>query len=235
MDQLGVHGRNHDDDAGRCRPAVCRLAGVRKPADGRPDPRRGAWPGLSSAQRRCPTLGWPAGPVEAAGSRAARRAVASAIAAAALEAGGAGPDTARRGRPRPARPNTRRDQTRGATPQDHINRSPTVLGDCHNLTRWVGDRTVDVRARPGPELDKVEREVAAWQRFQALVEAIAAVSEAICGVRPVAAAAATAGPRSTAAPGTRRGSSATGARGSPRCSARSGCGGPETLHDMPAW
>jgi hypothetical protein len=69
-------------------------------------------------------------------------------------------------------------------------------GPQYNLTRWVGGRTVNVRVRPGPELDTVTREVAAWQRFQALVDAIAAVNEAICGVRPVAAAAADAAPGS---------------------------------------
>ncbi len=59
-------------------------------------------------------------------------------------------------------------------------------GPQYNLTRWVGGKTVNVRVRPGPELAKVEREVAAWQHFQELVEQIAAVNEAICGLRPVA-------------------------------------------------
>jgi hypothetical protein len=70
-------------------------------------------------------------------------------------------------------------------------------GPQYNLTRWVGGRTVNVRVRPGPELDKTEREVAAWQRFQGLVEAIAVVNEAICGVRPVAAAPADGAPGSS--------------------------------------
>jgi len=70
-------------------------------------------------------------------------------------------------------------------------------GRQHNLTRWVGGKTVNVRVRPGPELDKVTREVAAWQRFQALVEQIAAVNEAICGVRPVASVPAEAAPGSS--------------------------------------
>ena len=61
-------------------------------------------------------------------------------------------------------------------------------GPQYNLTRWAGGKTVNVRVRPGLELDKVTREVAAWARFQVLVEAIAEVSEAICAVRPVAAA-----------------------------------------------
>jgi hypothetical protein len=77
-------------------------------------------------------------------------------------------------------------------------------GPQHNLTRWAGGKTVNVRVRPGPELDKVTREVAAWQRFQGLVEAIAAVNEAICAVRPVAAAPADAAPGS---PGEKGGSS----------------------------
>jgi len=61
-------------------------------------------------------------------------------------------------------------------------------GPQYNLTRWVGGKTVNVRVRPGPELDKVTGEVAAWQHFQALVEQIAAVNEAICGLRPLTAA-----------------------------------------------
>jgi hypothetical protein len=70
-------------------------------------------------------------------------------------------------------------------------------GPQHNLTRWVGGKSVNVRVRPGPELDKVTREVAAWQRFQGLVEAVAVANEAICGVRPVAPAAADVAPGSS--------------------------------------
>lgn len=70
-------------------------------------------------------------------------------------------------------------------------------GPQYNLTRWVGGKTVNVRVPPGPELDKVEREVAAWRRFQGLVEQIAAVNEAICGVRPVASVPAEAAPGSS--------------------------------------
>ena len=58
-------------------------------------------------------------------------------------------------------------------------------GPQYNLTRWVGGKTVNVRVRPGPDLDKVTREVAAWARFQQLVEQVAAVNEAICALRPV--------------------------------------------------
>lgn len=78
-------------------------------------------------------------------------------------------------------------------------------GPQYNLTRWAGGKTVNVRVRPGPELDKTEREVAAWARFQALVEAIAQVNEAICAARPVAAVPAPAPPGS---PGEKGGSPA---------------------------
>jgi hypothetical protein len=58
-----------------------------------------------------------------------------------------------------------------------------------NLTRRVGGKTVNVHLKPGPELEKAEREVAEHQRFTALVEEVSAVSEAICAQRPVAGAA----------------------------------------------
>jgi hypothetical protein len=90
-------------------------------------------------------------------------------------------------------------------------------GPQYNLTRWVGGKTVNVRVRPGPELDKAEREVAAWARFQSLVEAVAAVNEAICAVRPVAA-----GPADTVpgSPGEKGGSAARPALTSRPASAR---------------
>jgi Family of unknown function (DUF6788) len=55
-----------------------------------------------------------------------------------------------------------------------------------NLTRRVGGKTVNVHLKPGPELEKVQREVAEHQRFADLVEEVTAVSEAICASRPVA-------------------------------------------------
>ena len=79
-------------------------------------------------------------------------------------------------------------------------------GPQHNLTRWAGGKTVNVRVRPGLELDKVTREVAAWARFQGLVEQLAVVNEAICAVRPVAPAAADTAPGSSG----EKGGSATG-------------------------
>ena len=53
-----------------------------------------------------------------------------------------------------------------------------------NLTRRIGGKTVNVHLKPGPELDKVRREVAEHQRFADLVEEVSQVSEAICA-RPV--------------------------------------------------
>jgi hypothetical protein len=44
--------------------------------------------------------------------------------------------------------------------------------------------------KPGPELEKAEREVAEHRRFAGLVEEVSQVSEAICTARPVSAGAA---------------------------------------------
>ena len=38
--------------------------------------------------------------------------------------------------------------------------------------------------RPGPELDKAEREAAEWERFRSLTGEIEQVNEAICDARP---------------------------------------------------
>jgi hypothetical protein len=59
-------------------------------------------------------------------------------------------------------------------------------GPQYNLTRWAGGKTVNVHLRPGPELEKAEREVAGYERFRALVEQVTEVNEAICGARPLA-------------------------------------------------
>ena len=40
--------------------------------------------------------------------------------------------------------------------------------------------------RPGPELEKAEREVAEYERFRALVEQVTGVNEAICEASPPA-------------------------------------------------
>jgi hypothetical protein len=64
-----------------------------------------------------------------------------------------------------------------------------------NLARWAGGRTVTTHPRPGPELEKAEREAAEWARFKSLTGQIEAVNEAICDARPPLAA-----PSRTAAP-----------------------------------
>ena len=56
-----------------------------------------------------------------------------------------------------------------------------------NLTRRISGKTVNVHLKPGPELEKAQREVAEHQRFADLVEEVTQVSEAICAARPVTA------------------------------------------------
>ena len=53
-----------------------------------------------------------------------------------------------------------------------------------NLTRWAGGKTVTTHPRPGPELEKAEREAAEWERFRSLTGQIEEVNEAICDARP---------------------------------------------------
>jgi hypothetical protein len=53
-----------------------------------------------------------------------------------------------------------------------------------NWTRWAGGKTVTAHPRPGPELDKAQREAAEWERFRSLTGQIEAVNEAICAARP---------------------------------------------------
>jgi hypothetical protein len=54
-----------------------------------------------------------------------------------------------------------------------------------NLTRREGGRTLALHLKPGPELDKVRREVAEYRRFRDLCDHLAEVSEEICALRPV--------------------------------------------------
>jgi hypothetical protein len=58
-------------------------------------------------------------------------------------------------------------------------------GPQYNLTRRVEGRTRTVHLRPGPELDKVRREAAAYQWFRELVGQVTEVNEAICDARLV--------------------------------------------------
>ena len=53
---------------------------------------------------------------------------------------------------------------------------------------------MNVHLRPGPELEKAEREVAEYQRFRDLVGEVTEVNEAICGARPARPAAPPRGP-----------------------------------------
>jgi hypothetical protein len=78
-----------------------------------------------------------------------------------------------------------------------------------NLTRRIGGKTVNAHLKPGPELEKVQAEVAEHQRFAALVEEVSQVSEAICAARPVA------GPVASPPPEGERGGSRRSSRKSP--------------------
>jgi hypothetical protein len=64
-----------------------------------------------------------------------------------------------------------------------------------NLARWQGGKTVTTHPRPGPELDKAQREAGEWERFRSLTGQIEEVNEEICDARPPL------GPSRTAAPG----------------------------------
>lgn len=77
-----------------------------------------------------------------------------------------------------------------------------------NLTRKVNGRTVTVHLKPGPELDKARREIAAYQRFRDLTGQIAEVSEQICRLRLVLP-----GEGKGASPGTEGKGAPGGARG----------------------
>jgi hypothetical protein len=53
-----------------------------------------------------------------------------------------------------------------------------------NWARWAGGKTVTTHPKPGPELEKAQREAAEWERFKDLAGQIEAVNEAICDARP---------------------------------------------------
>lgn len=53
-----------------------------------------------------------------------------------------------------------------------------------NWVRWAGGKTVTMHPRPGPDLDKAQREAGEWERFRVLTGQIEAVNEAICDARP---------------------------------------------------
>lgn len=58
-------------------------------------------------------------------------------------------------------------------------------GPRYLLVTKVGGRTRAVDLHPGPELRKVQREVANHRRFRALVQQVIEANEQICAVRPV--------------------------------------------------
>ena len=86
-------------------------------------------------------------------------------------------------------------------------------GPRHRLTRSVDGKTESKQLHPGPELEKVTREVANYRRFVALSQQIVAVNEQICEARPVAALAADQPPAGTE--GKKKGSSRSSMRSSP--------------------
>lgn len=85
-------------------------------------------------------------------------------------------------------------------------------GPRHLLTRSVSAKTEARQVSPGPELDKVRRELASYKRFTALTEEIVEINDHICEARPLLAAAE---PVPEAATGDeKRGSSRTSRRSS---------------------
>ncbi|SRR5260370_26611349 len=85
-------------------------------------------------------------------------------------------------------------------------------GPQYNLTRSEGGKTVARHLRPGPELDKIRREVAEYERFRDLVGQVTEVSEAICEARPVSPPGAAGGDGSPSPPGGEKGGSGTRSR-----------------------
>src|SRR5580658_11123830 len=57
-------------------------------------------------------------------------------------------------------------------------------GPQYNFTRSVEGKTQNLHLKPGPELDKIEREVTNYERFRAIVGEVTEVNEAICDARP---------------------------------------------------
>ena len=70
-------------------------------------------------------------------------------------------------------------------------------GEEYILSKKVAGKTVAAHFRPGPALDKAQREVANYKRFRGLVHAMVEVNERICEARPAAALAADQPPAET--------------------------------------
>jgi hypothetical protein len=88
-------------------------------------------------------------------------------------------------------------------------------GPQYNLTRTVAGRTRAVHLRPGPELEKIRREVGEYERFRDLAGQVTEVNEAICEARPVAPPAGGAEDVPSGPGGEKRGSSRRSRRRSP--------------------
>jgi len=90
-------------------------------------------------------------------------------------------------------------------------------GPQFNLTRKVDGRTRAQHLRPGPELEKIRREVGEYERFRDLVGRVTEVNEAICEARPVTPPG-SAGDEDPSGPGGVKGGSSgrSGTRGPPR-------------------
>ena len=88
-------------------------------------------------------------------------------------------------------------------------------GPQYNLTRRAEGRTRARHLRPGPELEKVRREVAEYQRFRDLVGQVTEVNEAICDARPAAPLAGAAGEDPSGMGGEKGGSSGRSRRRDP--------------------
>ena len=87
-------------------------------------------------------------------------------------------------------------------------------GPRYMWTRSVDGKTEGHQVAPGPELDKVSREVANYKQFVAQVDQIVEVNEAICEVRPASPLAGDEPPEG--AGGEKRGSSVRSRRSSRR-------------------
>lgn len=91
-------------------------------------------------------------------------------------------------------------------------------GPQYNFTKSVAGKTVNLHLKPGPVLDKIEREVANYEHFRTLVAQVSEVSEAICEARPASPLADQASPAEVGAEkgGSSRHSARTSRRSSPQ-------------------
>ena len=84
-------------------------------------------------------------------------------------------------------------------------------GEEYILSKKVAGKTVAAHFRPGPALDKAQREVANYKRFRGLVQEMVEVNEKICEAKPAASLTAD----QPSAEGKKEGSSSSSKRSSP--------------------